>query len=301
MKLIVTGANGFLGKTFCEIALKNNDIQIFGLSRNNIDNFKNNNFHIIKCDINNYEDIKSKFSQINPDIVFHFAANPSVKDDNISVLETNVIMTDKLLRCSKNTNFVFASSATVYGQLLNENSSFTEKSEIKPESIYATSKVLSEELIKFYHRSKSINKYIIYRYVANAGKYSTHGVLPDIIRKIKNAKDSIEIFGSYPGTVKPFTLASQSMDISLNNTLNVFKTKDSSIFNISPNDAISVDDLINIAMININKFLNKTWLGESSLWKGDQKYLRVKSKFSKKLYSSYKAIESATKELMEIL
>lgn len=299
MKCIVTGANGFLGKTFCEIVSKNNDIKIFGLSSQTNDQLLNPNVTYIKCDVNNFSKTQNIFNQINPDFVFHFASTSLVKNNNIEILESNISLIDKILRCSKQSNFIFSSSATVYGQNESNNYTFNENSELKPESIYATIKVMSEELIKFYYRIGWINKYLIYRYVAHVGKNATHGVLIDIFNKMKTSQDFIEIFGSYPGTIKPFLLASQSMNITLNHSINFFKNNNNGIFNISPNDNISVDDLVSIVMKCCNKKLNKKWLGDTSLWKGDQKYLSVSSKFEKNLISSSDAIKLATYQLLK--
>lgn len=298
MKLVVTGSNGFLGKTLCSNLINNKDLQIFGISRNKC-GLKSNNFHDIQCDLNDFKKIKEIFDNINPDIVYHFAANPLVKDASTSVLETNVIMTDKILKCSKNSNFVFASSATVYGQSTSELP-FKVNNKLNPESIYAVSKVHAEELVKFYGRTKYINNYLIYRYVANVGKYSTHGVLRDLIYKIQNSNNkSIDIIGSYPGTVKPFTLASQSMKITHKYTMSLLHgNKSNNIINMSPKDSISVNDILDIITNILNINVSKNWLGESSMWLGDQKYLYIHSIIANKFLPSKMAIELGCKEIL---
>lgn len=300
MKCIVTGASGFLGKTFCEMACKYTNIQIFALSTKINNQLLNSNINHIQCDINDFSKTKNIFNNINPDIVFHFASTSLVKDNSVETLQSNIGLMDKILRCAKQSNFVFSSSATVYGQQKSNNHTFTEDSDLNPESIYAIIKVMSEELIKFYYRIGWINQYLIYRYVAHVGKHATHGVLIDIFNKINKSQGEIEIFGSYPGATKPFVLASQSMQVTLDHSFDFFKNNNHvGTFNISPPDAVSVNDLVDIVMRCCHKKLNKKWLGDQSLWQGDQKYLSVSSKLNTNLMSSAEAIKLATYQLIQ--
>ena len=71
MKVLLTGASGFIGKNFLELAPK--DIEIIGIynSSKDIENFikeKNlNNVKLYKCDLTNENEVKKLFENIGND------------------------------------------------------------------------------------------------------------------------------------------------------------------------------------------------------------------------------------------
>lgn len=293
MKILVTGANGFLGKTIIENLLRVDYFDVYGVSRKKTDISSKKYKHIL-LDLNDYNSVKKTIEEIDPVYIFHFAANPIVKDKSNSLINDNVSITNNILSCF-NKNFVFASSATVYGS---DDKFFTVDSELKPESLYAVTKLQSEELVKFYARTKQIKSGLCIRYVAHVGKNSTHGVLFDIKNKILKNKKEIELFGDYPGSIKPFLLAEQSMSLTLQEAFsNNYEYK---CINMSPSDSISISQLVDRVCIYLNiDRIKKKWLGQNSTWMGDQKKLSVYSEYSSVLFSSVEAVDLAIGDIFE--
>ena len=79
-KVIVTGANGFVGSAVCK-ELSKNGIKITAVVRNkqsNIERIKNiRNLKIIYCDMASYKDLASVVKERDYDCFYHFAWNGS--------------------------------------------------------------------------------------------------------------------------------------------------------------------------------------------------------------------------------
>ncbi len=257
----------------------------------------------IQCDIENYSDVKHVFDIANPDIVFHFAANPITNEneaDPTAITKTNVLGTHNVLAaCQFGTRFVLASSATVYGTNFTPFIAHEENQRFSPESPYAATKCASEALLQSY--KTKVNPLAL-RLVANVGAGAGHGVLPDVIRKLTSDSPTLDLLGALPGSIKQYThvtdTAKAIVKLGLNNS--IFEP-----LNISPGDQLSIEQLANVVMntLNVHKPIN--WLGDGANWKGDSPVVRICGSRAKTLgYSpecdtSEKAIVKATKELYD--
>ncbi len=140
MKILVTGAAGFIGYSLCKHLLKGNN-KVFGL-----DNF--NNYYDKKLKYNRYKDLKKvnssfKIYKINLeninkvnfifqkhkfDYVYHFAAQAGVRysiNDPDLYFKTNIFGFYNVLKCCekfKVKHLIFASSSSVYGDKLSKSS-----------------------------------------------------------------------------------------------------------------------------------------------------------------------------------
>ena len=81
MKVIVTGANGFIGNKLCQSLLKHN-IEIFCIVRNKkrMKLNENNNLKIIECQLGDYVDLLKYNELYNADIFYHLAWEGSYGD-----------------------------------------------------------------------------------------------------------------------------------------------------------------------------------------------------------------------------
>ena len=71
MKVLITGGSGFLGKSLIE-KLKDKDIEILALSRNDCSEYKNKNVKWIMSDFSKVGSFFGEIEKFKPDIIFHF-------------------------------------------------------------------------------------------------------------------------------------------------------------------------------------------------------------------------------------
>lgn len=169
MRIVVTGAAGFIGSAFVREAAQNgHEIVILdaltyaGHMENIEDILKPGKIDFVKSDIKSFEDSLSLFQKYNVDSVVNFAAESHV-DNSISgpraFVETNVMGTFSLLEASRayyqkletskkaNFRYVQVSTDEVYGSL-GDTGKFHEELPYKPNSPYSASKAASDHLAR---------------------------------------------------------------------------------------------------------------------------------------------------------
>lgn len=197
--ILITGGAGFIGSELVKFLLeKNNHIVVFDnfSSGNNLHNIKSDHLEIIKGDCSSASDLQKIPSQV--EIIFHLAADPEVRltmTNAESIFKNNIISTYNLLEWASKTSahtIVFTSSSTVYGDatIIPTPESYP----CVPISLYGASKVACESLMSAY--CHTYNKRGIAIRLANiVGPSTTHGILFDMIKKLKNNSKELEILG----------------------------------------------------------------------------------------------------------
>jgi nucleoside-diphosphate-sugar epimerase len=152
-RVIVTGANGLLGKALTKRLLYY-EYEVFGLVRKSQHSINLENYHEIEFDL--LADFNSEKLPKNIDTIVHLAQSPEFKNFPTSandVFSVNTISTIKLLDYSRLNNvkkFIYASSGAIYQ---NSNNLISEESkiiEIGSANFYAITKLASEYLIGSY-------------------------------------------------------------------------------------------------------------------------------------------------------
>lgn len=213
--IIVTGATGYIGGTFAYEALKK------GHNLLGIDNFCNSspenekklssfsNFTFHDCDISeNEETIKKIVKSFNPDAIIHFAGLKAVGDSEKQQAlywKNNLLSTLNLLEAIKHhdTDFIFSSSATVYGD--SKIQPISEETKTQTSSAYGSTKLAQEMLISDYARAYDQNC-ISLRYFNPVGAHSDgiifenfrdspNNLMPRILRVAKGIDKHLTIWG----------------------------------------------------------------------------------------------------------
>lgn len=298
MRVMVTGSNGLLARNLIKTLKLNEKYEkIYCINRKSgfLSNYAPDRVQEIHANLNNDGWVKSIFESAKPDIIFHFAAEQGRSPE---AFLNNVSMTSHLLKyCAEGTYFVYASSSTVYGDL-GKKELCTEKSPRNPTSLYGASKSAGEDILNSYQASDKIRSLIL-RYCALVGEGASHGALPDIIRKSQNPSDTLELLGNEPGSLKPYILVSDAVGA----TLHLANSDAEGIFNVCPDDEITIKEIANQVLQTLHIDKKLTWLGEEATPTGDNKLVCLdNSKLSNhgwlnKYRNSLEAIKQATKEI----
>ncbi len=169
MKILITGGAGFIGSNFLLDSVQarkndhfvNADCLTYAANLQNLSSLEgSSNYEFSRTDITNGQAVFDLFEKVEPDVVFHFAAESHV-DRSITgpgaFIQANVIGTFNLLeaaRRQKNKDVLFhhVSTDEVYGSL-GPQGLFTEKTPYDPSSPYSASKASSDHLVRAYHRT----------------------------------------------------------------------------------------------------------------------------------------------------
>ncbi|MCL4158642.1 UNVERIFIED_CONTAM: hypothetical protein GTU68_061002 [Idotea baltica] len=165
MKILVTGAAGFIGYHLCEALLKRN-IEVIGLDNVNdyydvnlkfarLNSIYGDKFTFIRLKLEDREELPKLFENANIVAVCNLAAQAGVRyslENPESYIDSNIVGFLNLLECCRHNkveHLVYASSSSVYG--LNEKIPFsTDDSVDNPISIYAASKKSNELMAHTY-------------------------------------------------------------------------------------------------------------------------------------------------------
>ena len=200
MKILVCGGSGFIGSAFIRNYVLNNpesyitnlDNLTIGSNQENLKNLHNNShYKFVRDDIRNEILIADLVK--DHDIIVNFAAESHV-DRSIAnpkpFIETNILGTFSLLEAIRKYDkfFVHVSTDEVYGDAENQ-SSFTELSQINTGNPYSATKAAADHLVASYHRTYGINC-ITTRCTNNFGpcQFPEKLIPKTIIRSIKNLK-----------------------------------------------------------------------------------------------------------------
>jgi UDP-glucose 4-epimerase len=178
MKILITGASGFLGSNLTQLLLDSGH-SIIGLDNlsygelNNIAKFKNHpNYTFIHGDVLNYYN----YNMLHVDVIVHLASQKIPRYDNsLRTIDENELMTRLIVRkcLADNIKLVFASTSDVYGK--NPNVPFSENSDCVLGTskvkrwAYAASKIHSEHFIIANGEANQL-KYSIMRFFGSYGE-----------------------------------------------------------------------------------------------------------------------------------
>ena len=170
MKALITGITGMVGSHLADYLLDNTDWEIHGMMRwadssKNIDHLASrinskDRVSVHNADLNDFASLLSLINKIEPDYIFHLAAQSYPKtsfDSPLETLQTNIIGTCSLLeavRLSKmQTNkpvIHVCASSEVFGRVPREKLPIHEDVNFHPASPYAISKVGTDLIGRFY-------------------------------------------------------------------------------------------------------------------------------------------------------
>lgn len=307
MKYLVTGGAGFIGSHIVDKLLQQgHKVKVYdnfstGKKIFIQHNLTNKNFELIKADLSNTKKLNESMKVV--DFVFHLAAHADVRSglhDRFIDHRENLEMTQNVLEAiSKNKvkELAFSSTSSVYGDASVHPT--PEDYPFEPTSLYGATKAACESYIQTYASYYDFKVYI-FRFVSFLGSRYTHGIICDVLKKVRDNPKSIEFFSD--GSPKKSSLSVSDGVEAIFKIISLSKEK-INIYNIGHTQILTVSDIVNSILANINKSsVKKIWLGKESNWKGDNEFVLLSIDKLKKLgWKPKKTIKQAISETVTYL
>ena len=214
-KVLITGHTGFKGGWLCKlllefgskvsgISLEADKISLYNLLKldNEVDS------HI--CDIRKLENIDKIIKEINPDIIFHLAAQPLVIEsynNPLYTFETNIMGTINILEAIRKLNNLECAIMITTDKVYDNKEwvwGYRENDSLGGNDPYSSSKACVELIIKSYKKSFFENLNIATARAGNViggGDFAKDRIIPDIVRAIEN-NEAVELRN--PNSVRPW-------------------------------------------------------------------------------------------------
>ena len=291
MKILVTGAAGFIGFNFCNYLLsKINPNIVVGID--NLSNYydiklkkkrlkilkKNKRFKYYKLDINNQKKIEKIFKRYKFDFVLNLAAQAGVRysiDHPRKYVDANILGFYNIIENSRKykiKRLFYASSSSVYGE--NKKFPLKESERINPKNIYGLSKKINEEVSEIFYRYYNL-KCTGLRFFTVFGEWGRPDMMmmKYINSHFKNKTFQLNNFGKH---IRDFTYIGDVVKILYLLIKNHKKLKNSDVLNICSNKPIKLDKIIKLMKKkNIEPSIKKAPLQKADILKTHGSNIKV--------------------------
>lgn len=268
MRILVTGAAGFIGSHLCELLLTNG-FEVVGvdnfdnyysksIKENNIESIKaNKDFKFYELDVRDRDSIFEIFKANNPKKVVHLAAKPGVRYSIGRAplyYDINVNGTINMLDASvkyKIDNFIFASTSSVYGNSVSIKLKESLKCD-KPLAPYPATKIACELLGYSYHNTYGLN-FTALRFFSVYGPRGRPDMMPFKIIDSAYKGKSLTLFDGG----KMYRDWTYVDDIVNGIHLALMKNQKYEVINLGRGDSISMSEVTSTIEVLTGKEVNK--------------------------------------------
>ena len=248
-KILITGADGFIGSHLVETLLKNQN-EVIALSMYNsfnnwgwLEGIKNNRLEVTSGDIRDYNFCK-KISN-NVDVIFHLAALiaiPYSYHSPRSYIDTNVIGTLNLceaLKENKLERLINLSTSEVYGTA--KYVPIDENHPLQPQSPYSASKIGAESIAMSYYNSFDLPITTVRPFNVYGPRQSARAIIPSLIIQMISNKEFLDVGNLSP--TRDYTFVEDTCNglIGISNEVSLI----GKIINLGSETEISIEEIIN--------------------------------------------------------
>jgi dTDP-glucose 4,6-dehydratase len=249
MKILITGAGGFIGSHLTELLVKEG-ISVKAFVRYNSKNSWGwlesssikNDIEIISGDIRDFDSVSNALK--NCDTVFHLAALIGIPYSYVSpkaYIETNITGTYNVLQASKESGLeqvLITSTSETYGTA--QYVPIDENHPMVGQSPYSASKIAADHLAISFYRSFNLPVKIVRPFNTYGPRQSARAIIPTIISQLLSDKENLSIGNLAP--TRDLTFVKDTCK----GFLEIFKSQKlfGEVTNIGMGQEISVEELV---------------------------------------------------------
>lgn len=252
MKALVIGAAGFVGPYLCKNLLDNGfDVLATKLENEN----SKGEFKFVNLNILKKEEIDTLLKEFAPDVIFHLAAQSSVKlswERPQLTFSINVIGAINLLESvkefAKTTKVVLIGSGEEYGQIDQSKLPVKEDTKIEANNFYAVSKATQNSIGRIYAKAYGLNVVSVRAFNhIGVGQLDTF-VIPSFCKQVVEIEKT-----NKPGVIKVGNLSSKRDFTDVRDIVNAYrllalKGKSGETYNVGSGHSYKIEDLLNIIL-----------------------------------------------------
>lgn len=194
MKIVVTGAHGFVGRHLCA-NLARHGHHVLGISRTSNPaepSHASDRVELLAADLSNVDEVTALLKQRQPDGLIHAAGTafvPLGKKDPASMIENNAVVAARMLMAARDAGFkgafLLVSSSDIYGNPA--GLPIDEDTPPSPESAYAAAKLCAESIARFFFRDAGVRTIIARPFNHIGPGQRSEFVVPSFLRRIHEA------------------------------------------------------------------------------------------------------------------
>ena len=250
MKALIIGGGGFVGGYLAD-ELNNNGYDVYITCLEKVDS----DYAQFILDIRKKDDISEILSKVNPDVIFHLAAQSSValswKNPQLTA-EINIIGAINLFEAVReyegNPRVIVIGSGEEYGCISANSCPIKETEPLHPMNIYAATKACQEQTAEIYARAYGLDIVMVRAFNHSGPKQESIFVMSDFCRQIadieKGRKSPVMTVGNL-AAMRDFT---DVRDIVRGYRLLAEKGKSGEIYNIGSGKAVSIQYILDTAL-----------------------------------------------------
>ena len=279
MKILVTGAAGFLGSHLCDTLLDKGHevVGVDNFFRGKVSNLPNHeNFTFKELDLVYQDPIKKFMEEQQFEIVVHYAAINGTRyfyDIPFKVCNNNILMTQNVLNaCTPSvTKVVYASSSEIYGPEPSIPTKEDDAMILHPSAdrdSYASSKGIGEFLTRLWANEKRKSFVILRPFNTYGPRMATNGygqVIPEFIERIQSDEE-FYLYGDGNQT-RSFCYVTDHAEMASQ----IIEKVDNEIINIGFDEEVRIKDLAK----TIHRIMGKKYKKKyKEAWGNDTKWRR---------------------------
>ena len=260
-KVLITGHTGFKG-SWLSLYLKGMGANVFGysLAPKTVSMFSitqlNREITSYFGNIQDFGRLEAFLKKVQPDVLFHLAAQPLVSEsylDPLETIKTNVLGSSNLLMAASNVTSVKAVINVTSDKCYDNKGrgwSYSENDRLGGKDPYSASKacveILNQSIYESYYRKKNIGLATVRSgNVIGGGDWGENRLIPDVLKAIDNNK---KLIIRYPNATRPWQHVMEALSgyVSLAQRMFNDPTNFSEPFNFGPKygNSVSVKNLI---------------------------------------------------------